>query len=335
MAKKILILKNDRTGDLFTSLKTINKIIGKYDDQNITIYLSHINQKFSFIFPNINKKIISMNLTIMEKIKIFIYLLFNDIDSIYILTPKNFYYYLPFIFRKIKFYGITIKAKKSRPNKFLLKYLYKYVVLDRVNIKKRNSTYNIQQQLVNFETKKNHLVTSAKITHNFNFPKNFVFFHYKHNFFNKLLKWEFDQIFDLISFLSKNFENVLFSSEIFNEEINDLFASKYNTYDFDDSNEYFINENNIYFLKNIDGYDLFNTINHSSKIISPEGIITHIGYFLNKSMLSLLHFNLKNREDFISQVISCKEWFPPNNYEYLVLKKDFDKSINKIKRRIY
>ena len=51
-------------------------------------------------------------------------------------------------------------------------------------------------------------------------------------------------------------------------------------------------------------------------------------------MLSLLHFNLKNREDFISQVISCKEWFPPDNYKYLVLKKDFNKSLNKIKRRI-
>lgn len=334
MVKKILILKNDRTGDLITSLKTINKIIDKYNDQNITIYLSQINHKFSFIFPNIKKKIVSMNLTIIEKIKIFIYLLFNNIDSVYILTPKNFYYYLPVIFRKIKFYGITVKAKKSRPNKFLLKYLHKYVVLDRINIKKRNSTYNIQQQLVDFETKRNHLVAPSKVMHNFNFPKKYVFFHYKHDFFHKLLKWEFDQIFDLIYFLSKNFENVLFSSEIFNERINNLFSSKYNTYNFDDSNKYFINQKNIYFLKNIDGYDLFSTINHSAKIICPEGIISHIGYFLDKSMLSLLHFNLKNREDFISQVISCKEWFPPDNYKYLVLKKDFNKSLNKIKRRI-
>ena len=48
------------------------------------------------------------------------YLLFNKIDTIYILTPKNFYYYLPFIFRNIKFYAITIKAKKNRKSHILL-----------------------------------------------------------------------------------------------------------------------------------------------------------------------------------------------------------------------
>ena len=50
-------------------------------------------------------------------------------------------------------------------------------------------------------------------------------------------------------------------------------------------------------------------------IISPEGLINK-GYFLNKSKEELMHFNLKNRRDFISQIISCKEWFPPDNYNY-------------------
>ena len=35
-----------------------------------------------------------------------------------------------------------------------------------------------------------------------------------------------------------------------------------------------------------------------------------------------------------TQIISCKEWFPPNNYKYAVLKKDFYKSIKKIEKRI-
>ena len=72
MSKKILILKNDRTGDLFVSLKAINRIINKHDKNEITIFLSNINHKFSFLFPNLKKKIISMNLSVLDKIKIFL-----------------------------------------------------------------------------------------------------------------------------------------------------------------------------------------------------------------------------------------------------------------------
>ena len=88
------------------------------------------------------------------------------------------------------------------------------------------------------------------------------------------------------------------------------------------------------FLKNIDGIDLFTALKKSNEIIAPEGIITHIGYHLNKKILSLMHFRLLNRQDFINQIISCKEWFPPKNFNYTVLKKDFDMSIKKIIKRI-
>jgi len=128
--KEVIIFKNDRTGDLFVSLKAINRIINKHKDQNISIFLSNLNHKFSFIFPNLNKKVISLNLNILEKIKIFLYLFTHKIDTIYILSPKNFYYYLPVIFRNIKFYAITIKSKKSRPYNFLLKYLFRYIIMN-------------------------------------------------------------------------------------------------------------------------------------------------------------------------------------------------------------
>ena len=144
MTKKVLILKNDRTGDLFVSLRAINKIINKHQNQKISIFLSKINHKFSFLFSNIEKKIISMDLSILEKIKIFFYISINPIDTIYILSPKNFYYYLPLIFRNIKFYAITVDSLKKRPNNFLLKYLHKFVVLNRLNIKKTKSSYIIQ-----------------------------------------------------------------------------------------------------------------------------------------------------------------------------------------------
>ena len=87
-------------------------------------------------------------------------------------------------------------------------------------------------------------------------------------------------------------------------------------------------------MKDVDGYNLFDVVKKSTKIISPEGIITHMGYYLNKPILALMHFNLKNRQDFINQIISCKEWFPPDKYKFIVLKKNFDKSINKLSKRI-
>ena len=74
MTKKVLILKNDRTGDLFVSLNAINRIINKHKDQNILIFLSNINHKFNFLFPGIQKKIVSMNLAFIEKMKIFFYI---------------------------------------------------------------------------------------------------------------------------------------------------------------------------------------------------------------------------------------------------------------------
>ena len=291
MTKKVLILKNDRTGDLFVSLKAINRIINKHKNQNIIIFLSNINHKFNFLFPSIKKKIISMRLDFIEKIKLFFYILTNKIDTIYILTPKNFYYYLPFFFRKIKFYGITIKSSRNRPNNFFLKYLFKYVVLDRVKIKKRVSSYIIQENLIEYTSEINNLSQKSNISHNLKYPKKYIYFHYKHAFFNKLLKWELDTISKFLNFLSDKYENILFSSELFNKKINDYFLDNYNNYDFENNKINLINKKNIFFLKDIDGYNLFDAVNKSSKIISPEGIITHMGYFLNKSILALMHFN--------------------------------------------
>ena len=90
MKKKVLILKNDRTGDLFVSLNAINRIINKHFNEEIIIFLSNINHKFNFIFPKLIKKIIPMNLNLFNKLKIFIYILFNKIDTVYILNTKKF-----------------------------------------------------------------------------------------------------------------------------------------------------------------------------------------------------------------------------------------------------
>ena len=152
--------------------------------------------------------------------------------------------------------------------------------------------------------------------------------------FEKLLGWKISDITIFLEFLNKKFDNIIFSSELDDKKINKYFSDKFNTYDFTNNKKNFINNKNIFFLKNIDGYDLFDAVNKSSKVISPEGIITHMGYYLKKPILALMHFNLKNRQDFINQIISCKEWFPPNNYDFIVLKKDFKKSLKKLDKRI-
>jgi hypothetical protein len=335
--KKIIILKNDRTGDLFVSLGTINKIITKHKRDKKIIFLSNINHKFSFLFPEVIKKIIPMNLGLFQKIFFLFYLFRTKVDTVYILTPKNFYYYLPFIFRKIKFYAITIKAKKSRPNNFLLKYLYNFVVIDRLNLKKRKSSYITQKELIQLDPKDenlNNLSIEHTVKHNFEYPQKFIFFHYKHNLFKGLLNWELDKIINLLNFFSETKYHVLFSSEIFNEKINNYFSKQFNTYDYNTYKRSIINKKKIIFLKDVDGYNLFDAVNKSSKVICPEGIISHMSYFLNKPLLALIHFKLKNRQEFKDQLISCKEWFPPKNYKYTILKKDFLQSMKKIKARI-
>ena len=99
-----------------------------------------------------------MNLNFIEKVKIFFYFLFNKIDTAYILTPKNFYYFLPLIFRNTKFYAITINGLKKRPQNFLKKYLYKYAEIDRLIIKKRKSSYDIQENLIDTDLIKNQML---------------------------------------------------------------------------------------------------------------------------------------------------------------------------------
>ncbi len=334
---KIVILKNDRTGDLFTSTPLINLIFNKYKSSEIEIFLSKINCKFSFLFKSKKIKVINLDLNLLDKIKIFFYLLVNKIDTVFILTPKNFYFYLPCLlfFKKIKFYGVCIDSKKKRPYNFLRNFLYKKVIINRKEIKPRKSSYDIQKELLYDENDAiNLLNTTAESNLTINIPKNSVFFHYKHKMFKELLDWDFFKIKKFIEFLYEKKGSVIFSSEINNEPSDNFFQEHFNTYDFNENKYYTKNSKKILFLKNIDGLDLYTAVKKSNEIIAPEGIITHIGYHLNKKILSLMHFRLLNRQDFINQIISCKEWFPPKNFNYTVLKKNFDMSLNKVKKRI-
>ena len=104
-------MKNDAVGDLTQSLKAIKNIINTHQNKIIEIYLSERSEKFNFLISNNNNikfKKLSYDLKIIDKLKLIIYLLKNKISNIYILTPKNFYFYLPLLFRNIKFFGLCI-----------------------------------------------------------------------------------------------------------------------------------------------------------------------------------------------------------------------------------
>ena len=136
--KYVIILKNDATGDLTHSLLAINNIIKNNKDQKIIIYLSERSEKFSFLINNDNVEFKKLNydLSFLEKIRLFLFILNTNISKVYILTPKIFYFWLPPIFKKIKFYGLCINGPNNykRPIEFLRKYLFKYVI-DKIGLK--------------------------------------------------------------------------------------------------------------------------------------------------------------------------------------------------------
>ena len=104
--EKVIVLKNDAVGDLTQSLKAINNIINSHQNKIIEIYLSERSEKFNFLISNNNVifKKLNYDLRIVEKLKLIFHLIKNNIKYIYILTPKNFYFYLPLLFNNIKFW---------------------------------------------------------------------------------------------------------------------------------------------------------------------------------------------------------------------------------------
>ena len=330
---KVLILKNDRVGDYITAVKSINLILNKHKDKKIEIFLSKINYKFNFIFKDLKFKIFNYDLNIIEKLKIILYIFINDISDIYILTPKNFYYYLPLIFKKIKFHAVCVESKRRRPSNFLKKYLFKKEILYRNNKLKILSVYKVLENLINYQNEvKNYVSLNFDKFNFFDFPNNATFFHYKHNLFHDKLMWSNTEIKNFIHFLSKKRDFIIFSSELDNYEKDNFFYENYNSFDFKTKKKNLINNNNILYLKNIEGKNLVNAIFLSKDVIAPESGITHIGSFLKKNTLALMNFKFEKRSDIFQQIIDCKEWSPLSNFRFAIIKKDYLKSINKLSK---
>ena len=202
----VLILKNDAVGDLCQSLTAINNIIHNNKEKKILIYLSERSEKFNFLIDGANVifKKLNYDLSLIEKIKLIYFLYITKISDIYILTPKNFYYYLPCIFRSIKFHALCINGHKryKRPHEYLRKFLYKYVVNDRSATYKRDHTSEIQNKLTiknNLHSRKEIFVDGSEYLKS-HLPNNYIYFHIKKSITDKLswdisaLKLLFDEL---------------------------------------------------------------------------------------------------------------------------------------------
>ncbi len=333
MKKNILILKNDKGGDLLNSIKCISSILNK--NNKVTIYLSQFNYGFAFLFKNALVKKINYDLNLVNKLYFLYLILRNNYDEVYILTPKNFYYFLSFIFRKIKFFGITINGVRSyRPSLFLRKFLYKFVTIDRKNINIKSSS-ELQLELITNENLldldcKNLNVPQLENYIKENIPTEFIFIQYKENFYNKInLK---ENNFDLLlNQINVKYKYIIFFSDIENTSSNNFFLKKYNFIDCERKIVNFQNKDpNIIYLHNINSENLFSIIENSKLVICPHGLLTHICKFYKKKSINIFNFTIKNKADVIHQKIAFSEWYKNMSIKFLFLNSDTKKTINKI-----
>jgi len=331
-----VVFKNDAVGDLIHSLEAIHNVTESKENDKVTIFLSKRTEKYSFLVegPKVNIKILNFDLNIIEKIKLFFFLFNNSVTKIYILTPKKFYYYLPFFFKKIKFFAICVNNINNykRPNLFLRKYLYKFEVNDRSKIFKRDSIIHIQNRLT-----KNADITkftfNKKITESEELfdrlPNEYVYFHYKKKRFDDL-GWKTDQLDILLNNLNKYSKKVVFTKDIDIDKNNSLFKEKFNSYDFK-TREFIEKKKNIIFFDNIEGANLLNVIKYSKKVISFHGMMTSIAFLLKKPILDLFFIESKGWNDYRKYRNSFYEFKPKFiNYDFIIPRKNINKTIKKM-----
>ena len=333
MSKKILIFKNDRGGDLVSSIRLIYKL-NKIND-NLTIYLSDVNYDFNFLLSKIKFKKINFNLNFIDKTKIFFDLFLNKYDEVYILSPKNFYFYMPILFRKTKFFAITINGKKrNRPSLYLRKYLHKYEIAYRTKINKKNIIQN-QLSLIDSDSKFDYKdLNLGRIDQNIldNLPDKFIFFQFKKSFFDQL-SWSTNEFDKIVNFIQSKNNFVVFSSDIENNNYDTYFLNKYSTIDFKRNNKFTSKENkNIIYLRKVDPKNLFLLIHKADKILCPHGLVTQIAHLFNKKSINMFSFKINNINDYHHQKISFSEWYSNMQIRFTFLNGDVDKAIRKLSK---
>ena len=334
--KHVVILKNDAVGDLVHSLNAINNIVNDNNNLKITIFLSKLSEKFSFLIknPKIEIRILNYDLSFNEKIKIFSFLSTNRIEKLYILSPKNYYYYLPLFFKKIKFYAICINGVNNyrRPSKFLRKFLFRYEINDREAAFKRNSTNLLQQKLTSenpiqdIKFKTNSGISDKLLKY---LPKNYIYFHLKKKIFDEL-GWGLAELKDLFKKFNNYYPNIVFTKDIEIDENTKLFRENFNTYDFK-LNDFNDNNSKAIFFDNLEGLDLYNVIKFSQKVVAFHGMMTNLASIEKKPVLDLFYCKINSWEDYRRYRNSFYEFKPKyKGYDFIIPSNDINKTLNKI-----
>ena len=336
--EKIIIFKNDRLGDLLHGVPAINNIIEQNPDKEIIIFLSKISKNFYFLFKkkNTKLKVLNYHLTVAEKIKIIIFLIKNNLQKIYILSPKNFYFYLPLLFIRTKFYGICLNGVNGyrRPNLFLRKFLYKFLINDRETLKRRKSIRLLQFELANkdLEIKKNidfqlHIPKSDNLKKYL--PNNYLLVHFKKKVAHRL-GWGINELDLILNELKKYNPNIVLIKDIEKDELNSIFKKKYKTLDFE-NNLFYKNENNVLFFDNIEGEDLYNLVKYSKKVIAFHGTIPSIALLNKIPVLDLFYCDIKNKKDYHSYKNGFCEFKPKyQGYDFIIPRKNVEKTLKKM-----
>ena len=336
--KHVVIFRNDAVGELALSLPAIFSIIEKNKDNNITLFLSNLSKDFKFFFKNkkIKIEILNNKLNIFQKIKILYFFLHNKIDIVYILVPKNFFFYLPFIFRKVKFFALCLNNINNykRPSPFLRKFLYKYIVNDRSAVFKRESTLSLQLSLS--ENKKN----NNNLVYNFNpeisislknyIKKKYIYFHLKRKILNEL-GWGIDELKKLFNKFLEYTDYVYITKDIEIDKNTTILKENFNSYDFINKKN-IDNSSKVVFFDNIKGVDLYNIIKYSKKTIAFHGMMTALSSIEKKNVLDLYYCKIRSWHDYRNYRNSFYEYKPSyKGYDFIIPRKDINKTINKMK----
>ena len=335
----VIIFKNDAVGDLCQSLNSINNIINNNKDKKIIIYLSERSKKFNFLIngKNLIFKQLKYNLSIFEKIKLFFLIFFNKkISDIYILTPKNFYYYLPFFFRNVKFHALCINGRKmyKRPNEFLRSFLYKFVINNRAANYKRKHITNLLNQLTSDNDKNynNNIKCNGSNFVKSQLPKNYIYFHIKKDIVDKL-SWDIAKLKMLFNELLNHYEHVIFTKDIEKTKDSNFINSEFNFIDFKNEKINIKSTNpKVTLFDNIEGEDLYYTIKHSSKILAFHGMMTNLGSIELNKVIDLWYCDIKCLNDYKNYRNAFYEFKPVyNGYTFTIPSKDMSKPIRKIR----
>ena len=330
MDDQIIIFKNEKTGDLIHSVSSIKEIISRNKNIKINIFLSHYNAEMKFLFSdeNVTFHIITEKIKLKDKLKIFKFFFNNKIKKTYIFKPSFFLFLLPlfFKFKSIKFYGICVNNNNYyRPPLLLRNLLERFVINDRGTRKIRKSINDLHLNLVLNKDKSNYNLATLdrKILTDKNI--NDYFFIHFNKFKFKKLNWDINNFFEIVNELNTINTNIVLTNDLNDEETNKLIQNKYSDPSF----------KGIHYYPNAKGEFFFNLIGNAKLIIAFHGMITSIGAIQKVKVLDLFNCDIKNKYDYYKYKNAFHEFKPKlSNYEFLIPKKNFNHTINKIKKLI-